>query len=284
MSDYLMRDDAPFSDEEWEKLDELVVGVARKLLVGRRFIQLTGPLGAGVQTVPVPAVGSAEACLHDEEGCACEAGECEVIQVTGHKFLSLPLIHQDFRLAWRDIEASRQMGWPLELGPAAAASAACARAEDELIFHGHPEHGYEGLLNATGRHTVSLGNWDESGQAFANIVAATEALVADGFYEPFAVVLSPALYAKTQRIVEGTGRLEGKLIKDVAEGGLFRSPVLAEDQGLVIAQGAHNFDLVVAQDLITAYLGPENMDHTFRAMEILSLRIKRPGAICTLEK
>jgi len=284
MSDYLMRDDAPFSDEEWEKLDELVVSVARKLLVGRRFIQLTGPLGAGVQTVPVPAVGSAEACLHDEEGCACEAGECEVIQVTGHKFLSLPLIHQDFRLAWRDIEASRRMGWPLELGPAAAASAACARAEDELIFHGHPEHGYEGLLNATGRHTVSLGDWDESGQAFADIVAATEALVADGFYEPFAVVLSPALYAKTQRIAKGTGRLEGKLIKDVAEGGLFRSPVLAEDQGLVIAQGAHNFDLVVAQDLITAYLGPENMDHTFRVMEILSLRIKRPGAICTLEK
>jgi uncharacterized linocin/CFP29 family protein len=284
MSDYLMRDDAPFSDEEWEKLDELVVGVARKLLVGRRFIQLTGPLGAGVQTVPVPAVGSAEACLHDEEGCACEAGECEVIQVTGHKFLSLPLIHQDFRLAWRDIEASRRMGWPLELGPAAAASAACTRAEDELIFHGHPEHGYEGLLNATGRHTVSLGDWDESGQAFADIVAATEALVADGFYEPFAVVLSPALYAKTQRIAKGIGRLEGKLIKDVAEGGLFRSPVLAEDQGLVIAQGAHNFDLVVAQDLITAYLGPENMDHTFRVMQILSLRIKRPGAICALEK
>jgi uncharacterized linocin/CFP29 family protein len=283
MSDYLMRDDAPFSAEEWDKLDDLVVDVARKLLVGRRFIQLTGPLGAGVQTVPVPAVGSGEACLHDEEGCACEAGECEVIQVTGHKFLSLPLIHQDFRLAWRDIEASRRMGWPLELGPAAAASAACARAEDELIFHGHPEHGYEGLLTAIGRHTVPLGDWDEPGQAFANIVAATEALVADGFYEPFAVVLSPALYAKTQRIAKGIGRLESKLIKDVAEGGLFRSPVLAENQGLVVAQGAHNFDLVVAQDLITAYLGPENMDHTFRVLESLALRIKRPGAICMLE-
>ena len=284
MSDYLMRDDAPFSSEEWEKLDDLVVDVARKFLVGRRFIQLTGPLGAGVQTVPVPSVGSAEACLHDEEGCACEAGECEVIEVTGHKFMSLPLIHQDFRLAWRDIEASRRMGWPLELGPAAAASAACARAEDELIFHGHPDHGYQGLLNATGCHTVPLGKWEESGQAFADIVAATEALVADGFYEPFAVVLSPALYAKTQRVARGIGRLESKLIKDVAEGGLFRSPVLAEDQGLVVALGAQNSDLVVAQDLITAYLGPENMDHTFRLMEILALRIKRPGAICTLEK
>ena len=78
--------------------------------------------------------------------------------------------------------------------------------------------------------------------------------------------------------------MESKLIKDVAEGGLFRSPMLAENQGLVIALGAHNFDLVMAQDLITAYLGPESMDHTFRVLEGLTLRIKRPGAICALEK
>jgi len=272
MSDYLMRDEAPLSDEEWAKLDELVVGVARKLLVGRRFIHLTGPLGMGVQTVPLPTVSGGE------------AGEYEAIQATGHRFLSLPLIHQDFRLSWRDIEASRRMGWPPELGPAGAASAACARAEDELIFHGHPEHGYQGLLNADGRHTVPLGGWDEPGQAFADIVAATEALVADGFYEPFAVILSPALYARTQRIARGIGRLESKLIADVAEGGLFRSPVLAENQGLVVAQGVQNMDLVVAQDLVTAYLGPENMDHHFRVLESLVLRIKRPGAICTLEK
>jgi uncharacterized linocin/CFP29 family protein len=39
----------------------------------------------------------------------------------------------------------------------------------------------------------------------------------------------------------------------------------------------------VGQDLITAYLGPEEMGHRFRVLESLALRIKRPGAICTLE-
>ena len=86
-----------------------MVDVARKLLVGRRFIHLTGPLGMGVQTVSVPTVSGGEACLHDDEGCACAAGGCEVIQVTGRRFLSLPFIHQDFCLSWRDIEASRRM-------------------------------------------------------------------------------------------------------------------------------------------------------------------------------
>ena len=36
-------------------------------------------------------------------------------------------------------------------------------------------------------------------------------------------------------------------------------------------------------DLISAYLGPEQMNHPFRIFESLVLRIKRPGAICTIE-
>lgn len=284
MSDYLLRDDAPLSAEEWVKLDGVVTGAASDLLVGRRFIHLTGPLGIGVQTIPVLTVDDGQACTHHEQDCECAECECSKTQVTRRKFLTFPLIHKDFCLAWRDIEASKQMGWPLELGPAAAASAACARAEDELIFHGQLDCGYEGLLNAAGRNTVPLGDWEEPHKAFETIVAATEKLVSAGFYGPFAVVLSPTLYAKTQRVARGIGRLESKLIKGVAEGGLFRSPILSGNQGLVLSQGTHNLDLVVAQDLITAYLGPENMDHTFRILESLALRIKRPGAICTLEE
>ena len=37
MSDYLMRDDAPLTGEEWKRLDKLVVSAARRMLVGRRF-------------------------------------------------------------------------------------------------------------------------------------------------------------------------------------------------------------------------------------------------------
>jgi uncharacterized linocin/CFP29 family protein len=263
MSDYLMRDDAPFSGEEWEKLDHLVVGTAKRLLVGRRFIHLTGPLGMGVPTVPLVSGG--------------KSGASE------RKFLALRLIYKDFQLSWRDIETSQKLGLPLELGPAGMASAACAQAEDQLIFHGDSEQGYEGLLNAQGHNAVPLEDWDDPLAPFENVVAATETLVSAGFYGPFVAVLSPALYSKTQRMARGTGRLVSKLIAGVAEGGLFRSPVLTENQALVVAQGQQNLDLVVGQDLITAYLGPEDMDHTFRVMESVVLRIKQPGAICVLK-
>jgi uncharacterized linocin/CFP29 family protein len=44
--------------------------------------------------------------------------------------------------------------------------------------------------------------------------------------------------------------------------------------------GQENVDFVIAQDLITAYLGPEGMDHLFRVFESVILRVKRPESIC----
>jgi uncharacterized linocin/CFP29 family protein len=44
-----------------------------------------------------------------------------------------------------------------------------------------------------------------------------------------------------------------------------------------------NFDLAVSQDFKTAYLGAQNMNHPFRVLESVVLRIKRPGSICVIE-
>jgi uncharacterized linocin/CFP29 family protein len=42
-------------------------------------------------------------------------------------------------------------------------------------------------------------------------------------------------------------------------------------------------DLAVAMDMVAAYLGASRMNHPFRVLESLLLRIKHPDAICTLE-
>lgn len=250
MSDFFMRDDAPLTSEEWKGLDEVVVKAARQFLVCRQFIELVGPFGPGTEVIPL-GVGDKR------------------------EYLSMETIQSDFRLFWRDIEASRKLGLPIELGPAAEAAVECAQAEDEMVF---------GALFKAAKTKITLGDWGEAGVALSDVVHATEAIVSKGMFGPYAVVLSPALYAQTQRVARGMGRLVSKLIKDVAEGGLFRSPVLKGDQGLIVSLGAHNLDLAVAQDLVTAYMGNEDLDHLFRVMESLVLRIKRPGAICKLGK
>ena len=121
MSDYLMRDDAPLTKQEWERLDETVISAARRVLVGRRFISLAGPLGVGTQIVPLDTIESAAACLHEDGSCSCECGDedCDVVQVTSRRYVPVALIHKDFSLPWRDIEAAHRSGPALELGPAA---------------------------------------------------------------------------------------------------------------------------------------------------------------------
>ena len=260
MSNFLLRDTAPLDQAGWKAIDQVVVEVAKRLLVGRQFIELSGPLGIGVQTVPLFGVGTT----------------AEAAQVTKRDFLTMHLIQYDFLLSLLDIETAKAQGTGLELGPAAVAAAACAKAEDELVLNG--------LINAKGNKQIALGDWNNLETPLNDIVTATEALFADGFFGPYAAVLSPALYTQTQRIMPGMGRLLSALITDVAQAGLFQSPVLRAGQGLVVAVGKHNMDLVIGQDLITAYLGNEEMNHRFRVMESLVLRIKRPGAICTLSK
>lgn len=250
MSDFFMRGDAPLTEKEWEHLDKVAVSAARQFLVGRRFIELAGPFGASTEVIPVGAGAN-------------------------RRYLEMQTIQQDFALTWRDIEASRRMGMPLELGPAAEAAFKCAQAEDQMILN---------ALFKAAKTSAPLGDWSEPGIALSNVVEATEALATNGVFGPYAVVLSSGLYSQTQRVAQGMGRLVSKLVKDVAEGGLFRSPLFKGNQGLVVALGVHNFDLAVAQDLLTAYLGNEDLDHKFRVIESLVLRIKRPAAICVLKE
>ena len=41
----------PLDEREWENLKSVVIDVARRRLVGRRIVDIFGPLGAGVQTI-----------------------------------------------------------------------------------------------------------------------------------------------------------------------------------------------------------------------------------------
>ncbi len=279
MPDFLGHAENPLREEEWARLNETVIQVARRSLVGRRILDLYGPLGAGVQTVP-----------HDEysgtsPGAVDIVGEQETAAVFTdvRKFKTVPIIYKDFLLHWRDIEAARTHNMPLDVSAAAGAAAFCAQMEDELIFYGDPKLGHEGLMNAAGRLTVGLGDWSEPGRGYTSLVEATRMLNEHGHYGPYAVVLSPRLFSQLHRIFEKTGVLEIETIRQLAVDGVYQSNRLRGATGVVISTGRENMDIAVAMDMATAYLGAERMNHPFRVLESLILRIKHADAICTLE-
>lgn len=279
LEENLLRNEAPLTAEEWSRIDEVVVQVARNTLVGRRFISIFGPLGAGVQSVYQDTFAGAD------KGTVSLLGEEDThpVHAEVRNFMPVPIIYKDFFLHWRDIETGRGCNIPLDISPAAGAASFIAQAEDNLIFNGNEQVGLEGLMNAKWKNTIPLLNWDESGQAFQNVVDATRKLIDTGFFGPYAMAVSPNLYSKMQRVFDNTGVLEINQVRELVTAGVFQTPVLAGNAAVVVSTGPQNFDLAVAQDLITAYLGPEKMNHPFRVVESLVLRIKRPEAICTLE-
>lgn len=279
MHELLYRDDAPLTAQEWAILDDTVVAVARRILVGRRFLDVFGPLGAGLQNVEYHMfgpTGEAVVSILGEE-------DANPIQPIMRVYEHIPMIHKDFILFWRDLENARRLGIPLDVGAAAAAAAHVAQKEDDLIMNGNASYNFKGLLTVQGAHHVDTGDWGDAGSAFRSVAAAVQTLIGDGFYGPYAVVVNPVAFAQMQRVYECSGVLEIEHIRQLVQGGVFQTQAIHDRPGVVISLGPQHLDLAVAQDIITGYLGAEGMNHPFRVFETIALRIKRPQAICVLD-
>jgi uncharacterized linocin/CFP29 family protein len=277
--DFLLRTDSVFTSEQWNKIDEIVVKTARRTLIGRKFIHIFGPLGAGVQSILVDEFGETT------QGDASFFGDDEStpLKVQARKFNEIPMIYKDFVISWRDLENSKQSGLPLDLSPAAGAAAICAKREDMLIFFGNETLGLEGLVNAADIKHLEKRNWLEGENPFQDVAAGLKLLQDRGFNGKFALTVSPDLYMQMQRIQSKTALLEIDRVRELVDGNLYQTPVLGVNKAILVCPEAQNMDLVIGQDMITAYLGPEKLNHELRVMETALLRLKRKDAVIVFE-
>lgn len=265
--DFLSRDGSPISAELWKAIDDTVVSTARQILTGRRFISIYGPLGAGIQSINVDNLNE----LEETEGC--------VSVIKGRTYRQLPLLNHDFALLWRDLEYSEKMGLPVDLSSVTKAAADCALKEDTFIFLGNDELGYKGLLTEDGVTRLPISDWGVGENPFMDISAGLASFLENGIVGRKALVVSPKLFAKLQRIQQGTGITEYARISTMLGGNIFQTPVLKGDQAVLVCAEPQNVDLVIGQDMITSYLETKNLNHYFRIIETLLLRIKRKEAV-----
>ncbi|RBW68321.1 family 1 encapsulin nanocompartment shell protein [Bacillus taeanensis] len=270
--------DSPLNETDWHQLDETVIENARRNLVGRRFIDIYGPLGQGVQSVINDIYEQSELGVVSIHG-----NSLELTEPTRRVHLTIPMLYKDFQLYWRDIEQAKTLNLPIDFSAAANAAAQCALLEDDLIFNGSNQFDFPGLMNVKGRLTHIRSDWMKSGNAFSDIVEARNKLLQMGNTGPYALVVSPSLYALLHRVHQGTNVLEIEHIRELVTDGVYQSPVIKGEAGVVVATGRHHLDLAISEDFDTAYMDSEHMNHFFRVYECAVLRIKRPSAICTLE-
>ncbi|MEG6585017.1 family 1 encapsulin nanocompartment shell protein [Dendrosporobacter sp. 1207_IL3150] len=277
--DFLDRNAAPLTEAEWGRIDEAVISTARRTLVARRVIDVLGPLGSGVYSIPYSVFSGKSPTGIDMVG----ENEDFVVEASRRATINLPILYKDFKIMWRDVEADRHLGLPIDVSTAAVAGNFVAVQEDNLIFNGNEELGHDGLFTVKGRQTVDICNWDEPGSALADVVKAVGKLSQAGHYGPYAMVVSPILFGRMVRVFGNTGMLELDQVKALISGGVHYSNVISGSKAVVIATGSQNLNLAVGQDMVTAYMGPTNMNHVFRVLETIALLVRRPDAICTIE-
>ncbi|RKD34421.1 hypothetical protein BET03_00895 [Thermohalobacter berrensis] len=277
LKDYLMREEAPLTEKQWEEIDELVVKIASNRLVGRRFIDIFGPLGGGYQSIELDKIEDDGKANLGDKGNETE----DIIETKDRKYISISLIYKDFLYTWRDLELVKEMGRPLDYSVLGAAVSALSYKEDDIIFNGTKET--EGIMNVKGRLVVEKGDWAVDDNPYKDVAKSIENLLNEGSYGPYSLVVSPSLYVKMQRIQDGTGVTVLSRVKELVDGRVYQTPVINNDKGVVVSMGRQNLDLVIGQDMVTAYLGDEQLNHIFRVMESVVLRIKRPKSICTIE-
>ncbi len=267
MSKYLGRDDAPFDESLWEKIDKTVAGAARSQLAGRRLLHVDGPHGLGLKFLP----GKEE-----------EVAEGGGVSILASSPVPIANLSTGFRLPRRDLAATESNGAPLDLSPAAQAAVACARQEDDLIFQGNKALGADGLLTAKGVQSVKLGDWSGVGVAADDVIKAMTKLDQAGFHGPYSLALAPDRFNQLYRRYQQGNMSEMDHVRQMITEGVIKAPAI-QSGGLVIASGRQYASIALGQDLMTGFIGPADQDYEFTVSETVALMLLCPEAVCVLK-
>jgi uncharacterized linocin/CFP29 family protein len=260
---YLAREDAPFESDVWKALDDAMVEAAKGLLVGRRVLEMEGPYGLGLKSVP----------LKDE---TTESG------LIAGKTLPLILIQEGFDLAARDLANFEMQGLTLDRSAVAEAALSVAEREDDLIFNGSDELDVPGLMTVEGANTVELSDWADVGTAASDLIQAVTTLDEAGFHGPYTLALAPARYNMLFRRYERGNFSEMEHLKTLVTDGVYKAPAL-ESGGVLLSTGRQYASIVMGQDMTVGFIGPEGDRVAFTVSESLVPRLRRPNSICVLE-
>ena len=270
---------SPLTADQLDHLMTEAIREARRTLVARRFLGLYGPLGPGLESVSLERYGPDQ----DAEIELTDQGDPSPIVPTSREYIRVATIFKDYKLHWRDVELHRRLDAPLDASRAIRAAHFVADREDQLLFNGDARFGVPGLLTVEGRNSIARSDWNTYGNAYRDVVKATELLLEHNHHRPFALAVSAKDYARLVSQKEGQFAPELDSIARLCDDGVYTSPAIPEGKALLLSTGDQNVDIAVAEDLTMTYVGEHDQDLKFRVYECLTPRIKRPRAICTIE-
>lgn len=207
-----IQNNATLRRDEWKLLDEAIVDVARTKLIGIGDLRGAGlvynlPNAFGVQQLEWHQQSDALTAQVDMD--ADVRAEGDRVQFK-YNYTPIPIIHVDYTLSKRSLEASRKLGNPLDTSMAAVATRKIAEKLENMLFTNitysfgtkdeNNRNSIYSYINFPDRNLVTLstyGNWDDSSTTHVNIInsvlAMKQASIDDNFFGPW-VLYVPGNY------------------------------------------------------------------------------------------
>lgn len=246
--------------DEWKELDAAVVDVARDRLNGiaelrrRGLVRNLGGLGTLIAEYE-RLVDMSDANL-DMSGRT--AGELDTpgFDLVG---VPVPIIHKDFEINIRRLEASRRLGDSLDTTGATVAARKVADRLESVFFNGATltvggSSVLYGLTTHPNRNTGSSSDWGTIANIFTAVNAMVAAAEADGYYGPFVLWASTNQYAESRAVyTDGSGQSAMMRCLDAipALEGFLPSDKLADGTVVLANMSADVVQFALAQDIVT---------------------------------
>jgi len=266
------------TEEQAKYIDDEVVDVIRRELVGKQLLPVTGPLGLGVQVLGYDELKDMKDAVVDY--IFREAGE-DIISLA-RKDIAIPIINQQFKIHRRDLASSKRTGTPLDTSVSVTAAAKCAEALDQMILKEDPKAKIQGLFRKAGQTVSTAYDFATFGNAVKALRDGMKLLVKKNIGPPYNWVLNADSWAELMGSMSTNGTPELiQVEKMLGDGGkIYTSTVYASTEAILLPiANKKYFDLVVAQDFVTEFSDLKTGDVWGQVFGCFVPRIKHTDAV-----
>ncbi|HEX4251249.1 MAG TPA: family 1 encapsulin nanocompartment shell protein [Pseudonocardia sp.] len=238
--DHLLRDLAPIPSAVWPLIDDEARERLVPLLAARRVVDWQGPDGWEHSAL---RLGRTEA-LDGPPGTDGGA-----VRARRRRVQPLAEVRIPFTVSRAEIDDAERGARDLELDDLERATRQAAEIENRVVFHGWPDAGIVGIVDAAPDRQPKLG---ETTHDYPGVVAATvDRLRLAGVEGPYALAVGPDVYTRIIESTENTGYLLLDHLTKILGGTVVWTPGL--DGAVVLSQRGDDFHLHVGQDLAIGY-------------------------------
>ncbi|TAM86455.1 MAG: bacteriocin [Candidimonas sp.] len=235
--DNLHRELAPVSSAAWSQIEEEVARTFRRLVAGRRVVDVEEPGGIALAAVGTGRQRSITAPR-------------ETVRTQLREVKALVELTAPFTLRRDAVDAVERGANDSDWQPAKDAARELAFTEDQAIFDGYGAAGIVGIREGSSNGQVALP--DDVDDYPAAVGHALEQLRLAGVDGPYAVVLGADAYTTLfQGNNDGYPIVEH--VKHIVNGDLVWAPAIAG--GCVLSTRGGDFELRLGQDLSIGYFG-----------------------------